>query len=158
MMQRAFFALEDTKTPFKFTVIQISLHIIGAITISQTLPAEWLVVGLSGLTSVTVTIQAVVAYAMLRNRVGSLAKHKIGSVSISFIAAGLLSGAAGIAVISLLGGVAEGSFVVDTILSSLLTMLITGFAMMGVYAIALRLLRVSEIDTVISGLRGILRR
>jgi len=158
MMQRAFFALEDTKTPFKFTVIQISLHIIGAITISQTLPAEWLVVGLSGLTSVTVTIQAVIAYSMLRNRVGSLAKHKIGSVSLSFIAAGLLSGAAGIAVISLLGGVAEGSFVVNTILSSLLTMLITGFAMMGVYAIALRLLRVSEIDTVISGLRGILRR
>lgn len=158
MMQRAFFALEDTKTPFKFTVIQISLHIIGAITISQTLPAEWLVVGLSALTSVTVTIQAVVAYAMLKNRVGSLAKHKIGSVSISFIAAGLLSGGAGIAVISLLGGVAEGSFVVDTILSSLLTMVIAGFAMAATYAIALRLLRVSEIDTVISGLRGILRR
>ena len=158
MMQRAFFALEDTKTPFKFTVIQISLHIIGAITISQTLPAEWLVVGLSALTSVTVTIQAVVAYAMLKNRVGSLAKHKIGSVSISFIAAGLLAGGAGIAVVSLLGGVAEGSFVIDTILSSLLTMVIAGFAMAATYAIALRLLRVSEIDTVIAGLRGILRR
>ena len=158
MMQRAFFALEDTKTPFKFTVIQISLHIIGAITISQTVPAEWLVVGLSALTSITVTIQALVAYAMLRNRIGSLSEHKIGSVSLSFAAAGLLSGAAGIAVVSLLGGVAEGSFVVDSILTSLLTMLIAGFAMMGVYAIALRLLRVSEIDTVISGLRGILRR
>lgn len=158
MMQRAFFALEDTKTPFKFTVIQISLHIIGAITISQTLPAEWLVVGLSALTSFTVTIQAVVAYAMLKNRVGSLAKHKIGSVSISFIAAGLLAGGAGIAVVSLLGGVTEGSFVIDTILSSLLTMVIAGFAMAATYAIALRLLRVSEIDTVIAGLRGILRR
>ena len=158
MMQRAFFALEDTKTPFKFTVIQIALHIIGAITISQTLPAEWLVVGLSALTSVTVTIQALVAYAMLKNRVGSLGEHKIGSVSLSFVAAGLLSGGAGIAVISLLGGVAKGSFVVDTILSSLLTMLIAGFAMAATYAVALRLLRVSEIDTVISGLRGILRR
>lgn len=158
MMQRAFFALEDTKTPFKFTVIQISLHIIGAITIWQTLAAEWLVVGLAALTSITVTIQALVAYSMLKNRVGSLAKHKIGSVSISFLAAGLLSGGAGIAVISLLGGITEGSFVVDTIISSLLTMVFTGFAMMAVYAIALRLLRVSEIDTVISGLRGILRR
>lgn len=158
MMQRAFFALEDTKTPFKFTVIQISLHIIGAITIWQTLAAEWLVVGLAALTSITVTIQALVAYSMLKNRVGSLAKHKIGSVSINFLAAGLLSGGAGIAVISLLGGITEGSFVVDTIISSLLTMVLTGFAMMAVYAIALRLLRVSEIDTVISGLRGILRR
>lgn len=158
MMQRAFFALEDTKTPFKFTVIQISLHIAGSITISQTLAAEWLVVGLSALTSLTVTIQALVAYAMLKNRVGSLGKHKIGSVSVSFVAAGLLAGGAGIAVISLLGGVAEGSFVVDTIISSLLTMIITGFAMAATYAIALRLLRVSEIDTVISGLRGILRR
>jgi putative peptidoglycan lipid II flippase len=95
---------------------------------------------------------------MLKNRVGSLGEHKIGSVSLSFVAAGLLSGGAGIAVISLLGGVAKGSFVVDTILSSLLTMLIAGFAMAATYAVALRLLRVSEIDTVISGLRGILRR
>jgi hypothetical protein len=37
-------------------------------------------------------------------------------------------------------------------------MLIAGFAMAATYAVALRLLRVSEIDTVISGLRGILRR
>jgi hypothetical protein len=39
-----------------------------------------------------------------------------------------------------------------------LTIALVGFLMFAVYSIALRLLKVSEIDAAISGLKGILRR
>ena len=58
----------------------------------------------------------------------------------------------------LLGGISPNSFVVDTILSSVISVTLIGFVMLGVYMVALRLLKVSEIDSVVSGLRGILRR
>jgi hypothetical protein len=57
-----------------------------------------------------------------------------------------------------MGGVKPESFAVDSVLSSSLTIALIGFLMFGVYTVALRLLRVPEIDTALAGLKGILRR
>jgi putative peptidoglycan lipid II flippase len=158
MMQRAFYALENTRTPFIFTVIQISIYIVGAIVISNTVEARWLVVALSLLTSSTVTLQAIVAFTMLTRRIGSLNDHKIASALSQFVLAGVIAGAMGYGAIEIIGGIKPGSFAVASVLSSSLTIAGVGFLMFAIYTIALRLLRVPEIDTALAGFKGILRR
>jgi putative peptidoglycan lipid II flippase len=158
MMQRAFYALENTRTPFVFTTIQIAIYIAGAIVISNTVEARWLVVALSLLTSTSVTVQAIIAYTLLTKKVGSLGDHKIASALSQFILAGVIAGVAGYGAIEIIGGVHPGSFAVASVLSSSITVAGVGFLMFAIYAIALRLLKVSEIDTALAGLKGILRR
>jgi hypothetical protein len=60
--------------------------------------------------------------------------------------------------IQALGGIRAGSFVVDKVVSSGLSMALVGFVMFGVYAAALKVSRSPEIDAVLAGIRGILRR
>jgi putative peptidoglycan lipid II flippase len=158
MMQRAFYALENTRTPFVFTVIQISIYVAGAIVISNTVEAKWLVVALSLLTSCTVTLQAIIAFTMLTKRIGSLNDHKIASALSQFVLAGVIAGAMGYGAIEIIGGIKPGSFAVASVLSSSLTIAGVGFLMFAIYTIALRLLRVPEIDTALAGFKGILRR
>ncbi len=158
MMQRAFFALEDTRSPFIFTVIQIGLHISGAVTLSLFAPAEWLVVGLALLTSGTVAIQATVAYLFLIKRIGKFSGFGFRLASLKFVLSGALSGIAGYGMVEALGGIRAGSFVVDKVLTSGLSMLLIGFVMFAVYAVALKISRAAEIDTVLAGIRGIVRR
>ncbi len=158
MMQRAFYALEDTRTPFVFTTIQIVIYIIGAFAIAQTVPAAWLVVALSLLTSTSVTIQAIIAYTLLVRRVGSLGEHRIATALAQFVLSGIIAGALGYGFIEIMGGVKPDSFAVDSILSSSLTIALVGFLMFAIYTLALRLLKVPEIDTALAGLKGILRR
>jgi putative peptidoglycan lipid II flippase len=158
MMQRAFFSLEDTRTPFWFTVVQISMHVAGALTIAATVPAAQIVVALSALTSVTILVQAVIAYTLLSRRIGSLAEHRITQATTQFLISGFLAATVGWFVLQLFGGLTENAFAVDTVISSVLTIGIVGFVMLAVYIVALRLLRVQEVDTVLAALKGILRR
>ncbi|MFM6966964.1 MAG: murein biosynthesis integral membrane protein MurJ, partial [Rhodoluna sp.] len=158
MMQRAFFALEDTRSPFLFTSVQIGLHITGAITLSIYAPTEFLVVGLALLTSGTVAIQAVIAYLFLVKRIGSLGGFGFGLASVKFLIAGAIAGIAGFGMVEALGGIRPGSFVVDKVLTSGLSMALIGFVMFAVYVVALKISRAAEIDTVLAGLRGIVRR
>ncbi|WP_138275997.1 murein biosynthesis integral membrane protein MurJ [Rhodoluna limnophila] len=158
MMQRAFYALEDTRTPFGFTLVQITIHVAGSLTMAVTVPAEWLVVGLSALTSVTILIQAIIAYVLLSRRIGKLSEHKIAVSSIQFVTAGVVAGLGGWATLQALGGISAQSFVVQTVLSSVLSCLIAGFVMLAIYVVTLRFLKVPEIDTAVAGIKGILRR
>jgi putative peptidoglycan lipid II flippase len=158
MMQRAFFALEDTRTPFMFTVVQIGLHIIGSITIHFTVAPEFVVIALSLLTSATITVQAVIAYRLLAKRIGSLAEHKVAGSTFAYLIAGLVSGATGWATLQIMGGVSATSFVLDSVVSSVLSMAIIGFVMLAVYVIALRLLRVKELEPVAAKVLALLGR
>ena len=158
MMQRAFFALEDTKSPFWFTVIQIGLHITGAIILSIFAPPASLVVGLALLTSGTVAIQATVAYLFLIRRIGSLAGHGFGSAAVKFLIAGVISTIAGYGMVQALGGIRAGSFVVDKVVTSGLSVVLVGFVMFAVYVVVLKISRSAEIDSALASIRGIVRR
>ena len=158
MMQKAFFALEDTKSPFWFTVGQTILYIVGALIMGQTLPIEWLVAGLALLMSFTLVIQARVAYVLLGRRIGPLKDFGVLSLNLRSIVAGLLASGAGIAVLNFFGGIRDGSFALDTVVSSLLTCTVVGAVMAAVYLIALSLMKVTEAQSAFQTLRGILRR
>ncbi len=158
MMQRAFYALEDTRTPFIFTSIQIALHITGSITMSFVVPHEWLVVGLSALTSSTVTIQAAIAYALLRRRIGSLRGQHIFTGTGYFVIAGLVAGLLGYVMLQVIGGVEAGAFAVESVLSAGLASLMVGFVILAIYLVLLKLFRVHEVESALASIRGILRR
>ena len=148
MMQRAFFALEDTKTPFIFTSIQIAIHIAGSLTLGVVADKQWLVVALSLLTATTVLIQGAIAYSLLRKRIGSMGESGVLKSLFGFLLAALPSTGVGLGVLWLLGGVGPGDFPVDKVFSAVLSAIAVGGAMVFTYVLLLWLFRVSELREV----------
>ena len=159
MFQRAFYALEDTRTPFVFTSVQIAFHILGSIYLFFTMASEFLVMSLAGLTSATILIQAITAYLLLRRRIGAIgAPPKGEALTLRVILAGAISLGAGYQVVMGFGGVGKDSLALNTIAGAVLVIFVSGMAMLISYLVTLSLLRVPEIAIAIAGVRGILRR
>lgn len=145
MIQRAFFALEDTRSPFVFTTIQISIHIIGSLTLGATVAKEWLVVSISVLTACSIVVQGLIGYLMLRKRIGGMGEGSIMRSLGGFVLAAIPSAAVGYGLLTLLGGISGGSFPVDTVFSAVVSSAIVGFAMVSVYVAVLWIFKVPEL-------------
>jgi putative peptidoglycan lipid II flippase len=159
MFQRAFYALEDTRTPFVFTTIQIVIHIAGSILLFFTMTSEFLVMSLAGLTSVTILIQALVAYWFFRSRVGRVGSPPKGeALTLRVLVTAVLTALAGYGVMIALGGTAEGSLALGSIVGAVTVIFATGSSMLVVYVVVLKLLGVPEVTTALKGIGGILRR
>ena len=154
MMQRAFFALEDTRTPFFFTAIQISIHIAGSITLGFLAPKQWLVVMIALLTAFSVIIQGLIAYGLLRKRIGGLAGFGVGkSLGLNILAMVPAAGL-GMLVLWMLGGISEGSFALERVVNSILASVLVSGAMMLCYLVLLWLFKVPELREVFGQLKG----
>jgi putative peptidoglycan lipid II flippase len=158
MMQRAFFALEDTRTPFFFTSIQISIHIAGSLTLGAVMPKEWLVVSLSLLTGFSVTIQGVIAYLILRKRIGGLAGTGVMRSLAGFVLAAIPSIGLGYWVLLLLGGTTRGAFPVEKALGGVLSAGIVATVVLLTYLGLLWVFKVSELRELQSQLKTRLGR
>jgi putative peptidoglycan lipid II flippase len=162
MLQRAFYALEDTRTPFFFTLAQISVFVLGAAIIAQTVPAVWLVAALSLLSSVSITVQAVMAYRLLRRRIGRFEGVGLAKAATRMIAAGIVAGVAGWAYLHFTGLIDQGGFGLRTIVGAVITCLPAGLIMLVVYFVVLALLGVEETwkawQGVVKAFKGIVRR
>jgi putative peptidoglycan lipid II flippase len=159
MFQRAFYSLEDTRTPFVFTTIQIAFHIAGSIVLFFTMTSEFLVMSLAGLTSATILIQALAAYLFLRTRIGRIgAPPKGEALTLRVLLAAVVTALVGYAMIVALGGTAEGSLALGSIIGAVTVIFATGSVMLLAYLVVLRLLKVPEVNTGLKGIGGILRR
>jgi putative peptidoglycan lipid II flippase len=159
MFQKAFFALEDTRTPFVFTTIQISIHIAGSIALFFTMTSEFLVMSLAALTSATILIQALVAYLFLRARIGLIGTPPKGeSLTLRVLVSGVATALVGYGMILALGGITEGSLALGSIAGAVTVIFAAGSVMLLAYVLVLKLLGVPEIDSALRGIRGILRR
>ena len=154
MMQRAFFALEDTKTPFVFTSVQIGIHIAGSITLGFVMPKEFLVVSIALLTAFSICIQGLIAYAMLKKKIGGLSGFGVSRSTIKFVLAAIPASAAGVLVLLALGGIGEGSFALQSVLGAITSSIIVGGIMGVSYLLLLWLLRSQEIQELGMALRG----
>jgi putative peptidoglycan lipid II flippase len=154
MMQRGFFALEDTKTPFIFTASQIGIHIAGSITLGIVMPKEFLVVSIALLTAISICIQGLIAYAMLRKKIGDLTGFGVFRSTIKFILAAIPASAAGVLVLSAFGGIGDDSFVLKSVLGAITSAVVVGGIMGGTYLVLLWLLKSQEIGEFCSMLRG----
>jgi putative peptidoglycan lipid II flippase len=147
-LQKAFYALEDTKTPFWISVVQASLYIAGALTIQQTVPHPDRVAALALLTTATVTVQAVLGFVILRKRIGDFSSGLVAS-SLRFILAAAVGAVLGYFTLKLIGGIRVDSFAIRTVLGAVIASMISGLAILAGFIATLVIIRAPEMKLVV---------
>jgi putative peptidoglycan lipid II flippase len=158
MLQRVFYALEDTKSPFIFTTIQIAIFVVGAYICASQVQAMALVFAISLVMSLSFAVQALLAYLLLQRRIGSLREIGIFRYGSQVVLAGVLAGVSGYGVLQLIGGVSENAFAVSSALSALIACVAVGGTSVAVYVGALWLAKNAEVRSAVSAVKGIVRR
>jgi len=133
LIQRAFYSLGDTRTPFFLQVFQSALFVLGALVVTG-FATEWIAVGIAAVTSIAGSAQAVVAAILLRRRLGRLDAGRIVRRYAIFALASLPSAAVGVLLLFALGGTTQDGFAVANWVSAILSMAVIGAAMGLVYA------------------------
>lgn len=149
VVQRTFYAHDDTRTPFLFTILQCALVVLtawGALWAfsAGVLPSSQLVAAVALGQSFSSVVQVVVATWLLHRRLGAL---RAGSWMLSlgrFALAAVPAGAAGWLAFQLLGGV-TGWTVSDKLLGAVGAAVI-GIVSLAVYVGFLALLRAPELS------------
>ena len=103
VIQRTFYAYDDTRTPFFFTLLQCALVVATALVASWTLPVELLAAGVALGQSLSSLVQVIVATFLLRRRLRRIAV-RVWMLSLGrFALAAVPAGAAGWLTFVLLG-------------------------------------------------------
>ncbi|MEU1973206.1 murein biosynthesis integral membrane protein MurJ [Microbacterium sp. NPDC019599] len=156
VVQRTFYAYDDTRTPFFFTLLQTALVVATALIAQATVPVEYLAAGVALGQSISSTIQVVVATWLLHRRLGGIGVGRWMLSLTRFAIAAVPAGAAGWGTFLLLGGV-EGWTVSDRLLGAVGTAIIGAVAAV-VYLAVLALLRAPELEVVKPLLQRLRRR
>ena len=149
IVQRTFYSLGDTKTPFFITLVQVVLIIAGTLACIA-LPSAWVAFGIAVVITVAGTVQAILAVVLLRRRI--------------FVAYGrsalalVLPVIVGLAVLWGLGGTSFDGFAFSSIFSAILSMALIGISMSIVYFAVLWMLRSPELRSFAAPLVARLRR
>ncbi|MRG58973.1 murein biosynthesis integral membrane protein MurJ [Agromyces sp. CFH 90414] len=157
VVQRTFYALNDTRTPFFFTLFQVVVFAALAFT-CLLLPLEWIGVGIALSTTLAGAAQLVVATVLLRRRLGGIDGRRIAIALGRSLAALVLPVAAGVLLLVTLGGTTEGGYAVSGILGAVSSMAIIGVVMAALYFAGLWLLRSPELRGFAEPLVARLRR
>ncbi|WND36497.1 murein biosynthesis integral membrane protein MurJ [Streptomyces sp. BB1-1-1] len=151
---RAFYAYEDTRTPFYNTVIVAAVNATAAGLCYFLLPARWAVVGMAASYGLAYVIGVGVAWRRLRKRLGgdldgARVLRTYARLCIASVPAALLSGAACYAISRALGQGVLGSFA---------ALLAGGLLLFGVFFVAARRMRIEEVNSLVGMVRGRLGR
>ncbi len=156
VVQRAFYSLGDTRTPFLFTLAQVVIVIAGVLLCLLVGPALR-AMSIAFVVSIAGAVQALIAAVLLRRRMHGLDGRRILRGLWRFLASAVVAGAAGALVLAALGGYAHG-FAVAGALPAVLSIAVVGIVMLAVYAGMLRALRTEELGVAWTALRGRLAR
>jgi putative peptidoglycan lipid II flippase len=158
MIQRAFYSLEDTKTPFLFTVVQVGVNIVGSVLVGLYVTEIWIVVALSLVTSGSIMVQSGLAFVMFKRKFGSLGHSHLTLATAKFASAAVIAGFVGFGLLQAMGGARPGAFPVLSVIAAMLTCLLIGFVIVVIYLGILKVLRVKEVDTLLKPILRLLRR
>jgi len=154
LIQRTFYSLNNTRTPFFLQVFQSVLFVLGALVVS-TWDREWIAVGIAAVTAIAGSAQALAAAVLLRRRLVRIDATRILRSYATFLIAAVPAAAAGFGLLVALGGTTQGGFAVASIPSAIVSMALIGTAMALVYVGVLVALRNQELGEII---RPIVRR
>jgi putative peptidoglycan lipid II flippase len=157
VVQRTFYALGDTRTPFFFTQFQVVLVVIGVLGCAL-LPREWTAFGIALVVTVSGTMQAILAAWLLRKRLGGIDGRRILRSLVKYIAAVLLPVVAGLGLLVALGGTRGDGFAVSGIAPAIISMAVIGLAMSALYFALLLLMRSDELHGFLAPLKARFRR
>ncbi|MEO7018057.1 MAG: lipid II flippase MurJ [Leifsonia sp.] len=152
--QRAFYSLGDTRTPFGFTLAQVGIIVVGVL-LCFNVDRSFRAAAIALVVSIASAIQAVIAIALLRRRIGGVDGSRILSGLWRFLVAALAAVVAGAGFLIILGGVDRGAFPVSGFIAAVISIAIVGIVMGVVYFGALVILRSRDLE---AGLRPLLDR
>ncbi|MEU3254712.1 murein biosynthesis integral membrane protein MurJ [Streptomyces sp. NPDC006997] len=151
---RAFYAYEDTRTPFYNTVIVAAVNAGASALCFALLPPRWAVVGMAASYGLAYVIGVGVAWQRLRRRLGgdldgARVLRTYARLSIASVPAALLAGAACYGITQVLGQGVAGSFA---------ALLAGGLVLLAVFFVGARRMRVEELNSLVGMVRGRLGR
>lgn len=151
---RAFYAYEDTRTPFYNTVIVAAVNASASAVCYFVLPARWAVVGMAASYGLAYAIGVGVAWNRLRKRLGgdldgSHVLRTYARLCIASVPAALVSGVACYGIGHSLGQGVVGSFA---------ALLAGGALLLGIFFVAARRMRIEELNSLVGMVRGRLGR
>ncbi|MEH0634916.1 murein biosynthesis integral membrane protein MurJ [Streptomyces bottropensis] len=151
---RAFYAYEDTRTPFYNTVIVAAVNASASAVCFFVIPARWAVVGMAASYGLAYMIGVGIAWRRLKKRLGgdldgSRVMRTYARLSIASLPAALLSGAACYGISRTLGQGVGGS---------MLALVGGGIMLLGVFYVAARRMRIEELNSMVGMVRGRLGR
>ncbi|MGW3170858.1 murein biosynthesis integral membrane protein MurJ [Streptomyces sp. NPDC001153] len=151
---RAFYAYEDTRTPFYNTVIVAVVNAGASALCYFLLPARWAVAGMAAAYGLAYAIGVGVAWRRLRKRLagdldGVRVMRTYARLCIASVPAALLSGAACYGIGRTLGQGVIGSFA---------ALIIGGAVLLGIFFVAARRMRIEELNSLVGMVRGRLGR
>ncbi|MDQ0577348.1 murein biosynthesis integral membrane protein MurJ [Agromyces albus] len=157
IVQRTYYSLGDTKTPFMFTLVQVILFIVGAL-ICIALPSSWVAFGIALVTTLAGSVQLTVAVVLLRKRIGPLDGRRIVTTFARSLVALVIPVIAGVLLLVALGGTHAAGFALSSKFSAIVSMAIIGTVMTLLYFAGLWLLRSPEFRGFAAPMLGRVRR
>lgn len=151
---RAFYAYEDTRTPFYNTVIVAAVNAGASALCYLVLSPRWAVAGMAASYGLAYAIGVGVAWNRLRKRLGGdLDGNRVlrtyARLCIASVPAALLSGAACYGIGHSLGQGVVGSFA---------ALIAGGAVLLGIFFVAARKMRIEELNSLVGMVRGRLGR
>ena len=156
ILNRVFYAQEDAKTPFIIQCIMVTIGL-GTALSTMLLPDSVMIYGLAVSYTISNALGPVVSHLFLRAKLGDYGGGLILQAHLRFLVAALVAGVVGEVVLGVFGGDAAGGFMWHSIKASVVTLAVVGIVMAVVYALMLKVLRVKELDNVLTPLMSRLR-
>ena len=157
VLQRTFFALGDTRTPFLIQLVQAAAFTLAAIAVALWMPPQLVAVGIALATAVASTVQATTLALVLRRRIDGLDGRRVMLRLSIFVAAAVVAILVGVGVLALLGGF-TGGFAVANSFSAFVSIAAVGSVVLAVYGLVLFVARVPELRAALAPLGGLAAR
>ena len=157
VVQRVFYSLDDTRTPFLFQIVHTAVFIALVLATSQ-LSSNQLAAGIALSASVASTAQLLTALWLLRRKLPGLQVGKILARLLGFVGASAPAVIAGVAMVAGAGSLSIPGLERTSIGFALLTIVGVGAVMTLMYVGLLLLLRSSDIREILQAIRRLVHR
>lgn len=144
ILQRTFYALEDTRTPFWCQVVQAVVFVAGMLVVAQ-LPTDRIAIGIAVVVTLAGVVQTAMCWVLLRRRLGSLDSRGILRDHVIYLVAMVPAAAVGALIVGLTGGFTAGGFAVSGVVPAGVVIVLAGSAMLLLYLVTLLLMRSTQL-------------
>lgn len=157
MIQRVYYAYEDTKSLFRLQVPLTGIVIVGCL-VATLLPPQWWLVGAAVATTASNIVGSVVAYLALRRKLPNLDGGRVLRTHIRLVLAAAPPLLAGWGLLHLIGPVAQADSTVVQALEALVKVAVPGLVMLIGYVALLKVLGVGELEVIARPVLGMAQR
>jgi putative peptidoglycan lipid II flippase len=158
VLQRTFYALSDTRTPFVFTVVQVLLFSGLALACGAFLPDGLIGIGVAASISIAGTVQMLLALVLLGRKLGGLDVAPVARALAGYVLAVIPALGVGLGTALALGAFTDGGFATTTVVGALVSMVVIGSVMAAVYFSVLIVMRSPDLQAAVSPITRRLRR